>query len=263
MLDELTRKRTGQAVDHGWHSWTVCVSLQARLRDFRWVASRDSGVRGLFCRTSAQAWSTMPLQQCFVPRLTLHVGKIFSSSNKRMSKSCNRALAGKVVYALHKKHIEDPTHESDSDEQSTVGIYSTVKAARAALRSTMAKEVFDTEDIPNPTWADFYVGEGKGRKVAIKRLQNGEPDAEDEFEFPWEEPWRSDGTVAFHVCNLVRNYDDDETDSGSSGDDKDDDDDDDSSDDDESSTDKDAWICEDEETINISYYYEIEAILIR
>jgi hypothetical protein len=171
-----------------------------------------------------------------------------------MSKSCNRALAGKVVYALHKKYVEDPTNESDTEEKSTVGIYSTAKAARAALRATMAKEVFDTEDLPRPTWADFYIGEDNGRKLAIKRLQNGEPDAEDEFEFPWEEPWRSDGTIAFHVCNLVQNSDDDETGSETS------DDDDDSSDGDELSTDKDAWICDDKEN---NYYYEIEAILIR
>ncbi len=165
------------------------------------------------------------------------------------SASCNRALAGKVVYALHKKYVEEA---KAVDVKSTVGIYSTAKAARAALRACMAKEVFDTEDLPRPTWADFYVGEDKGQKMAIKRLQNGEPDAEDEFEFPWEEPWRSDGTIAFHVCNLVQNSDDDETGSETS------DDSDDSSD--ELSTDKDAWICEDEKN---SYYYEIEAILIR
>ncbi len=134
---------------------------------------------------------------------------------------------------------------------------STAKAARASLRTTMMKEVFDTEDLPKPTWADFYIGEEKRQKMAIKRLQNGEPDAEDEFEFPWEEPWRSDGTIAFHICNLVRNSDDEETDSGSSDEDEDEKDDDDGE---ESCTDDDVWICEDEED---GYFYEIEAILIR
>ncbi len=172
-----------------------------------------------------------------------------------MSKSCNRALAGKVVYALHKKYVEDPT--KDDSEKSTVGIYSTAKAARDALRATMTKEVFDTEDLPNPTWSDFYVGAAKDQNSSIKRLQNGEPDAEDEFEFPWDEPWRSDGTIELHVCNLKRGYDDEnETGSDTSEESEEDDE----SDDGELSTDEDAWVCEDEEN---GHYYEIEAILIR
>jgi hypothetical protein len=180
-----------------------------------------------------------------------------------MSKSCNRALAGKVVYALHKKYVENPNDEST--EKLTVGIYSTAKAARAALRATMAKEVFDTEDQPNPTWADFYVGEADGRKAAVKRLQNGEPDAEDEFEFPWDETWRSDGTIAFHVCNLMRNYDDDDSETGSDASEESEDDEEEdeeaSIDDDSISADEeDAWVCEDAED---DHYYEIEAILIR
>ncbi len=180
-------------------------------------------------------------------------------SKQKMSKSCNRALAGKVVYALHKRYVEDST--KDVSENSTVGIYSTSKAARAALRATMTKEVFDTEDLPNPTWSDFYVGAEKGekaRKTAVKRLQNGEPDAEDEFEFPWDEPWRSDGTIAFHVCHLKRSYDDDET--GSEASNESENDEESSSDEDESSSDEDAWVCEDGED---GHYYEIEAILIR
>jgi hypothetical protein len=175
---------------------------------------------------------------------------------------CNRALAGKVVYALHKKYVEEANN--DSINESTVGIYSTAKAARAALRTTMMKDVFDTEDLPKPTWADFYVGEDKGQKMAIKRLQNGEPDAEDEFEFPWDEPWRSDGTIAFHVCNLMRNNDDDETGSEISDEDGSDEEDDEeaSSEDDPllSADEEDAWVCEDADD---GHYYEIEAILIR
>ncbi len=178
-----------------------------------------------------------------------------------MSKSCNRALEGKVVYALHKQYVEDPT--KDVSENSTVGIYSTSKAARVALRTTMAKEVFDTYDQPKPTWADFYVGAPNGHKTAIKRLKNGEPDAEDEFEFPWDEPWRSDGTIEFHVCNLASNYDDDnETGSeASEEDDSDEEEDEEASTDDSLSADEeDAWVCEDAEG---GHYYEIEAILIR
>ncbi len=179
-----------------------------------------------------------------------------------MRKSCNRALAGKVVYALHKKYVEDST--KDVSEKSTIGIYSTSKAARAALRTTMAKGVFDTEDLPKPTWDDFYIGAPNGRKTAIKRLQNGEPDAEDEFEFPWDEPWRSDGTIEFHVCNLLRNSDDDnDTGSDTSEESEDDEEEDEeaSIDDDSISADEeDAWVCEYAED---GHYYEIEAILIR
>ena len=158
------------------------------------------------------------------------------------------------MYALHKKYVEDPTN--DDEEKSTVGIYSTAKAARAALRAAMAKEVFDTDELRKPTWTDFYIGAAKDQSTAIKRLRNGEPDAEDEFEFPWDEPWRSDGTIEFHVCNLVRNYNDDETDSDTSEESEDEDE----SDDGDVSTDEDAWVCEDEEN---GHYYEIEAILIR
>ncbi len=185
-----------------------------------------------------------------------------------MSKSCTRALAGKIVYALHKEHVDDITAKfsDESRGKSTVGIYSTAKAARAALRATMAKEVFDTDDLPQPIWADFYVGPARQRKAAIKRLLNGESDAEDAFDFPWDEPWRSDGTIAFHVCSLQRERDhDDEADS------KKEDDNDDinsehdsegeaSSDDDQASTDGDEWFCDDGDN---GYYYEIEAILIR
>jgi hypothetical protein len=190
--------------------------------------------------------------------------------NKRMSKSCTRALAGKVVYALHKRYVDD-LDNADSAEtlmgKSTVGIYSTAKAARAALRATMAKEVFTSDELPQPVWADFYVGPATGRKSAIKRLLNGEPDAEEAFEFPWDEQWRSDGTIAFHVCNLQRESDDeDETGSNESDEDSDDVDsehdseDEASSDDYQASTDGDEWFCTDRED---AYYYELEAILIR
>jgi hypothetical protein len=186
-----------------------------------------------------------------------------------MSKSCTRALAGKVVYALHKNYVDDQAITEIPEEpagKSTAGIYSTAKAARVALRATMAKEVFDTDELPQPTWADFYVGIAKGQKAAIKRLLNGEPDAEDAFDFPWDEPWRSDGTIAFHVCTLTRDSnEDDETDSDESDGDSEEgverkSDDESSSDDDQATTDGDEWLCEDGDD---GYYYEIEAILIR
>jgi len=183
-----------------------------------------------------------------------------------MSKSCTRALAGKVVYALHKKYADDRASTEKSQKpagKSTVGIYSTAKAARIALRTTMAKEVFDTDKLPQPAWADFYVGPVKQQKAAIKRLLHGEPDAEDAFDFPWDEPWRSDGTIAFQVCNLTRdsNYED-ETDSDESDEDSEEDiaSDDEADSDEESSIGKDSWACEDGDD---GYYYEIEAILIR
>ena len=75
-----------------------------------------------------------------------------------MSKFCTRALAGKVVYALHKKYVDDPASAESADESrrnSTVGIYSTAKAARVALRATTAKEVFDTDELSQPTWRTF------------------------------------------------------------------------------------------------------------
>jgi hypothetical protein len=186
-----------------------------------------------------------------------------------MSKSCTRALAGKVVYALHKNYVDDANNVGAPQElagKSTIGIYSTAKAARVALRATMAKEVFDTDTLAQPTWADFYAGPARQRKAAIKRLLNGEPDAEDAFEFPWDEPWRSDGTIAFHVCNLKHNSDDeDETDSDESDEEQeeqeeDGSDDGASSDDDQASTDEDEWFCDDS---GDGYYYEIEAILVR
>ncbi len=187
-----------------------------------------------------------------------------------MSKSCSRALAGKVVYALHKAYVNDVNNVDTPQEpagKSTVGIYSTAKAARAALRASMTKEVFDTDDLPQPTWEDFYIGPARQQKAAIKRLLSGEPDAEEAFEFPWDEPWRSDGTIAFQVCNLTRDSnDEDETDSDESDEDSDDgveresDEDESSSDDDQASTDGDEWYCEEGDN---GYYYEIEAILIR
>ncbi len=187
-----------------------------------------------------------------------------------MSKSCTRALGGKVVYALHKKYVDDPASAEIPEApagKSTVGVYSTAKAARAALRASMAKEVFDTDDAPQPTWAEFYGGPEKERKTAIKRLLNGEPDAEDAFEFPWDEPWRSDGTIAFHVCNLTRDSnEDDETDSDESDEDSEEDvehesdEDESSSDNDQASRDVDEWNCEDGDS---GYNYEIEAVLIR
>lgn len=182
-----------------------------------------------------------------------------------MSKTCTRALAGKVVYALHKNYVDNQASTDESQEpagKSTIGIYSTAKAARATLRATMAKEVFDTDELPQPTWNDFYVGPARQRKAAIKRLLNGEPDAEDAFEFPWDEPWRSDGTITFHVCNLTRDSnDEDETDSDESDEDSEEEQEEDGSDD-GGSRDEEAelWRCEDGDD---GYYYEIEAILIR
>jgi len=177
-----------------------------------------------------------------------------------MSKLRHCALAGKIVYALHTTYVEDPTVADNVEaatklEKSTVGIYSSAKAARAALRTCMAKDLFGTDEPDHPSWADFYVGPPKGRRAAVKRLINGVLDAEVDFGFPWNEPWKSDGTVAFNVTELQRENNTDDTDDGDGA--ETDDDDVGEDDDDESS---DGTGCDDGE---YGHYYEIEATLIR
>jgi hypothetical protein len=121
------------------------------------------------------------------------------------SRSSN--LQGALVYVLHKAYIVDPGFADMSDvptklEKSTVGIYSTAKAARAALRASMAEEPFQTDEQPRPKWSDFYTGPARSRRAILKRFLNGDAQVEDKFAFPWEEHWKPDGTGAFNVPDL-------------------------------------------------------------
>jgi hypothetical protein len=70
---------------------------------------------------------------------------ILTTSKTMHSRNSN--LQGASVYVLHKAYVVDPEFAELSDvpkklEKSTVGIYSSAKAARAALRACMADGLF-------------------------------------------------------------------------------------------------------------------------
>lgn len=90
----------------------------------------------------------------------------------------------------------------DKLEKSNVGIYSTAKAARAALRACVAEELFQTNEQPRPKWSDFYTGPARSRRAILNRFLDGDAQVENMFAFPWEEHWNPDGTGAFNVPNL-------------------------------------------------------------
>jgi len=131
--------------------------------------------------------------------------------------SRNSTLQGSLVYVLYKAYVVDPGFADMSDiptklEKSTVGIYSSPKSARAALRACMAEDLFQTDEQTRPKWSDFYIGPAHSRRATLKRFLEGDAQVENMFAFPWEEHWKPDGTGVFNVRDLhhVDEFNDDE-----------------------------------------------------